>query len=120
MESVEFVNMNLTDKDSIFKALEGATYVVHTASPVGANPKNHDDMIRPAVDGINYILEAATNHRVKRVVITSSCSAVGCVAANERPADGVYSEANWSCVKSYDKSAYTKSKTLQEQAVWAY
>ena len=45
LNEVEFVNVNLEDQESIFLALEGAQFVVHTASPVGANPKNHDDMI---------------------------------------------------------------------------
>jgi len=100
--------------------VEGAYAVVHTASPVGANPENHADMIDPAVNGVRSILEAAREHGCKRVVITSSCSAVACCKPEERPADGVYTEAQWSCCQTYHFQAYTKSKTMAEQAAWAF
>lgn len=99
---MEFVDVNLDDKESIEKALDGAHFVVHTASPVGANPKNHEDMIRPAVNGVKFVLEAATAAKIKRVVITSSGSAVGCVAEKDRPKDGGYDESFWSDCKAYD------------------
>ena len=81
--------------------MEGAYAVVHTASPVGANPANHADMIEPAVNGVRSILEAATHHGLKRVVITSSCSAVSCCAPEHRPKDGRYAEEQWSCCETY-------------------
>lgn len=101
LSEVEFVNVNLDDKASITEAVRGADFVVHTASPVGANPKNHEDMIRPAVNGNTFVLEACTEHRVKRVVITSSVSAVSCIAPEDRPKHG-YDESHWSDVKAYD------------------
>lgn len=51
-DQVEFVAADLTDPESIDKAIEGCEYVVHTASPFPANvPKNEDDVIKPAVEG---------------------------------------------------------------------
>ena len=51
--------------------------MIHTASPVTINnPRNHDDVIGPAVSGVKFVLEAAQKHKIKRVVITSSVSAV--------------------------------------------
>ena len=34
LDQVEFVNADLLDDASLDKAIEGATYVIHTASPV--------------------------------------------------------------------------------------
>lgn len=95
------MDVNLDNKESIDTALIGADFVVHTASPVGANPKDHNDMIRPAVNGVTFVLEAAVKHNIKRVVITSSVSAVSCVATKDRPKDG-YDESMWSDCKTYD------------------
>ena len=69
--------MDLDDDESIDKAVEGVTYVLHTASPVGINePADPNDMIRPAVEGTLSIMRAAVKHQVKRVVVTSSIAAV--------------------------------------------
>ena len=92
--------------------------MVHTASPVGTNPRNHDDMIRPAVNGVNFVLEAAAKNKVKRVVITSSVAAVGHPAPEND--DYEYDENSWTDVASNDYSAYIKSKTIAERAAWDF
>lgn len=52
--------MSLDDPSSIEKAIEGADYVIHTASPNSLSPpKNENDTIRPAVDGTVSVMEAA-------------------------------------------------------------
>jgi len=46
------VEADLGNAKSIHDACEGMTYVVHTASPfVLKDPKDHNEIIRPAVDG---------------------------------------------------------------------
>lgn len=120
LNDVEFVSVDLDKKDMIEEALKGADFVVHTASPVGANPKNHEDMIRPAVNGVRSVVECAAQHKIKRVVITSSVSAVSCMAEKDRPKDGKYDETCWTNVEAYHFQAYTKSKTLAEKAAWDY
>ena len=57
LAEVEFFNADLNDAQSLDEALKGAHYVVHTASPVGlSNPRNHDDMIKPAVNGVTFAI----------------------------------------------------------------
>ena len=75
-------------------------------------------MIRPAVNGVVFVMEAAAKYKVKRVVITSSGSAVS--AMSNRPKNGVYDESCWSDVVAYAFSAYTVSKTLSEKAAWDF
>ena len=41
LKEVEFVNVDLDNKESIDAAVNGVEFIVHTASPVGANPKDH-------------------------------------------------------------------------------
>ncbi len=53
-------------------------YVLHVASPFPSHtPKNDDELIRPARDGVLRVLRAARDAPVKRVVMTSSFGAVG-------------------------------------------
>lgn len=92
--------------------------MVHTASPVPDQgiPKDENVFIKPAVEGTLAILRAAHKHRVKRVVFTSSMSAVG-MKSPENKKD-YYDENDWSDIPAC--SAYDKSKTLAERAAWEF
>ena len=60
---VEIVHVDLDDAESIERAVEGVTYVLHTASPVGINePSDPNDMIRPAVEGTLSVMRAAVKY----------------------------------------------------------
>ncbi len=62
---------------SLEEAIRGQDYVVHTASPFpSSNPKNEDDVIKPAVEGTLAVMRAAHKNGVKRVVITSSVGSI--------------------------------------------
>lgn len=97
----------------------GCDFVVHTASPVAMiNPRNHNDLIVPAVNGVTFVLLAAQKHKVKRVVVTSSVAAVkyGDLAHEKE----VYDESMWSDLNAWNCNAYVKSKTFSERAVWDF
>lgn len=79
-------------------------------------PKDENVFIKPAVEGTLAILRAAHKFRVKRVVFTSSLSAV--VMKNQENLKDVYDERDWSDLEAC--SAYDKSKTLAEKAAWDY
>lgn len=50
---------NLDNEESMLKAIEGATYVIHTASPFPMlMPKNAYELIDPAVSGTKAVLKA--------------------------------------------------------------
>lgn len=63
---------------NLFRAVEGCHCVMHVASPfLIEEPKNPDDIIKPALEGTMNVLRAcAENGHVKRVVLTSSIAAV--------------------------------------------
>jgi nucleoside-diphosphate-sugar epimerase len=62
------------------------------------------------------VLKAALKHKVKRVVVTSSLSAI--VMKNNINIKEVYDENDWSDLEAC--SAYDKSKTMAEKAAWEF
>lgn len=72
----------MLDAAAIEKAIEGATYVVHTASPVIAS-EDEDALVKPAVEGTMAVLHASQKHRIKRLVICSSVAAVMAMASED-------------------------------------
>ena len=68
-----FVEADLNSDAGWDKAVVGAEYVLHVPSPVPVtDPKNDDELVRPARDGTLRLLKAARDAGVKRVVMTSS------------------------------------------------
>jgi dihydroflavonol-4-reductase len=115
-----FVELDL-EKDSGWEvALKGADVLMHTASPFPlVSPKDENELIRPAVEGTLRALRAAKNAGVKRVILTSSVAAI---YGRELPSGALaYDETLWTDVEHpVGRVAYTKSKTLAEQAAWNF
>lgn len=86
------------------------------------------DFIKPAVNGTLSVLKSSASEgsSVKRIVVTSSCSAVYTVQSEP----GIWSEADWNDaaleqVKAEGKKAppmvmYRASKVLAERAAWDF
>ena len=56
---LDLVEADLTDAESLRKAIEGSTYVLHVASPFVIDlPRDENELIRPAVDGTLGVLRA--------------------------------------------------------------
>lgn len=93
--NLEIVQADLLDEESLTRAIVGATYVVHTASPFTlAPPKNADDLVKPALEGTMAVCRACFTNKVKRLVITSSGAAVIDMKSEDRP--DVFTEESWS------------------------
>jgi nucleoside-diphosphate-sugar epimerase len=84
--------------------------------PSGGLPKDENVLIRPAVEGTLAVMRAAHKHKVRRVVITSSLSAV--LMKSPHNIKDRYDETDWSDLEAC--SAYDKSKTLAERAAWEF
>ena len=114
-----FVALDLTADDGWDAAMTGVDVLMHTASPFPmVQPKNEDDLIRPAVDGALRALRAAHKAGVSRVVLTSSTAAIS--GSELPPGDATFDETNWTDPADPHASAYTRSKTLAEQAAWDF
>lgn len=113
---LRFVTLDLTSDAGWPEAMRGVDAVIHTASPFPlAQPKDENDLIRPAVEGTVRVLHAAEAAGVTRVILTSSIEAVMHGAKS-----GPVTEADWTDITAPTVSAYTKSKTLAERAAWDF
>ena len=120
LERLSFVAATLDNDDGWAEAVQGCTYVHHVASPFPAElPKHEDDLIIPAREGTLRVLKAAATAGVKRVVLTSSFTAVG---YGHAPRKTPFTEEDWSVLddKSIKVAPYAKSKTIAERAAWTF
>lgn len=117
-DNLAFVEADLLKDDNWDEAMKGCDYVLSVASPVFLKiPKDENEAMRPAVEGIVRVLKAARNASVKRVVMTSNFGAVG--FSNKNPAI-VTTEADWTDPNEKGLSSYEKSKLLAERAAWDF
>jgi dihydroflavonol-4-reductase len=97
------------------QAVSGVDGIAHIASPFPlAQPKDENELIRPAVDGTLRVLELAKKHGVPRFVQTSSTAAV--VGGHGKDRTEPFTEDDWTNVEAPGVSPYAKSKTLAERA----
>ncbi len=91
--AIEFGAADLNSDAGWANVVAGADYVLHVASPVPTvDPKTDDELVRPARDGTLRVLKAARDAGVKRVVMTSSISAIIFGrGVREKP----FTEADW-------------------------
>ncbi len=104
-------------------AVEGATYVLHSASPVALEvvPDPEEMLIRPAEEGTQNVLASVLKSTtVRRVVLTSSFRAIFGLG-DEHPQGYVYTEADWNTKSSLENNqGYALSKLRAEKAAWAF
>jgi len=94
-------------------------YVVHIASPYPLkNPKDEQELIKPAVEGTRNVMNAAIKNNVKKVVVTSSVCAM--FEGHEKNTKK-FSEQDWAEIEHPKApiNAYEKSKILAEKEAWA-
>jgi nucleoside-diphosphate-sugar epimerase len=109
---------DLLRDDGWARAVAGAQYVLHVASPFPPGPPKHeDDLIVPAREGTLRVLRESVAAAVERVVITSSAAAI---AYGPTPAGGTYAENDWSDPASAQTPPYARSKTIAERAAWDF
>jgi len=115
--NIDFCELDLMKDTGWDKAMEGCDYVLHVASPfVVKEPKNENELIKPAVDGTLRALKAAKKAGVKRVVLTSSTAAM----QGGKTGTIIIDESSWTNVDAKNVTAYFKSKTLAEKSAWDF
>eukprot|EP00124_Ichthyophonus_hoferi_P001449 Ihof_evm4s76 gene=Ihof_evmTU4s76 len=120
-QALDLVEADLLNDESWPRAIAGADYVLHTASPFIMAPKSQEDkIIKPAVQGTLSVLKAcaAPGSKVKRVVLTSSLVSMMYGQDMDARKDKPFDANDWTDVTKVD--AYTKSKTLAEKAAWDF
>lgn len=77
--NITFHEGNITDKDLVFRLLEGADYVHHLAAMVSVPESVADPFgcVEINVKGLLNILEAAVKHKIKKIIHSSSAAVYG-------------------------------------------
>ena len=116
---IEFAYLDLNKDDGWAEAMQGCDVLMHTASPFPmGEPKDPQELIRPAVDGTLRAMNAAKAAGIKRVVLTSSNAAIYKDAS--KPKEAPSDETNWTTPDADFVTAYEASKTLAERAAWDF
>jgi dihydroflavonol-4-reductase len=118
IENLEFVAATLTEPLGWNEAVAGCDGVIHVASPVPIEqPKDANELIVPAREGVINVLTAAQAAGIKRVVQTSSVAAV---SPNAKGDSAPQTADDWTDIKHPAASPYSQSKTLAEKAAWEF
>jgi dihydroflavonol-4-reductase len=117
LTDLEVVAADLTTDEGWLEAVTDCRFVLHVASPLPRSAaKNDDELVVPARDGTLRVLRAASGAGVKRVVLTSSISAI--VYGNDR--SKTFDESSWTNLEGKRLGAYDRSKTIAERAAWDF
>ena len=117
-DRLSFIHTDLLEDAGWADAMRGCDYVLHVASPFPFEaPQDENDLIRPAKEGTLRVLRAASEHNIKRVVLTSSVAAISAGHPREKTH---FDEKDWSLPDSPTIDSYSKSKTLAERAAWEF
>lgn len=117
LSRLEFVALDLTSDAGWDAAMEGVRYLQHTASPfVTREPRDRNDLIRPAVDGTRRAVGAALRAKVERIVVTSSMAAI--MYGHDKARTAPFTETDWTNLEGRGVSGYVESKTRAERAAW--
>lgn len=116
---LRFVTLDLNNDRGWAEAMSGVDVLMHTASPLPMKqPRDENELVRPAVEGTLRALRAAHTAGIRRLVLTSSTAAV---TNRPRSVDkNTFDESDWSDPSWTGMSPYTKSKTLAERAAWDF
>lgn len=116
IDNLTFAEADITDSNVWTRLTKNMDYVQHIASPFPQKlPKHENELIIPAKNGMLNVLKAAAANNVKRVVITSSSSAI--TYGRPGTTNGVYNETTWTNENSSeDITPYFKSKTIAEKS----
>ncbi len=112
LETIEWVEGDVTDLYSILEALEGVTEVYHTAAIISFYPGDFPEMMRVNAQGTANMINLSLEKGIKKFCHVSSVAALG------RVEDGkiISEEAVWKTSKS--NSNYAISKYSAEREVW--
>jgi nucleoside-diphosphate-sugar epimerase len=112
---LEVVVADLIADDGWKAAVTGCEEVYHVASPLPyVQPKDPDDLIIPAREGVLRVLRAARDAGARRVVLTSSFAAVGYTPKSAAE----FTEDDWTDPDTPGLAPYPRSKAIAERAAW--
>ncbi|KAF9517335.1 hypothetical protein BS47DRAFT_1359630 [Hydnum rufescens UP504] len=132
LAAVSYVLVPVIEKDGAYDdAVKDVDAIIHAASPVIFHPEDPQDVLRPAIRGVQGILESTHKYgkNVKRIVLTSSVAAIG--EPTVRDGKPIRDEVNGVEYEGHCRSrgpwkgaqpmsVYAASKVYAEQSAWAW
>ena len=117
VSKLELAPLDLTKDDGWDAAAAGARYAIHVASPFATTmPRDPDELIAPAIGGVERMFSAAQKAGVERVVMTSSSLAITAGRGADRPS--ALGPDDWAKPEDGRMNAYATSKVLAERRAW--
>jgi dihydroflavonol-4-reductase len=110
--SIEWIECDICDYESIRKAMTDCSQVYHCAATVSFEPGEAASVIKNNVTGTANVVKSALESRIGKLCHVSSTAAIG-ASDNENMADETH---GWNDSESH--SAYSTSKYLSEAEVW--
>ena len=116
-DNLEFCQLDLLDDNGWEEAMQDCDFVLHVASPyITYQPKDENELIKPAVEGTERVLKFAKQSAIKRVVLTSSIVAM----LGDANTSIDINTNSWTNINAKNVSAYVKSKTMAEKFAWDF
>lgn len=116
-DRLRFFSADLLHDGGWEAAADGADFVLHVATPMGAGDARMD-IITPAREGTLRVLRAARKGGARRTVLTSSVMAAK--PAFDAPSAAPSDETVWTDLDGKHVIQYARAKTLAERDAWAY
>lgn len=114
---LDFVALDLTSDEGWDAAMEGVSYLQHTASPFMLKmPRDRNELVGPAVAGTERAIGAALRAGVERVVLTSSMAAIA--YGHDKTGQPQFTARDWTRLDGRPINAYIESKTRAERRAW--
>jgi dihydroflavonol-4-reductase len=116
---LQFVRADLMDDAGWAAAMSGVDAVAHIAAQiVGIEPKDPNEVIRPALEGTERVLRHAQAAGVRRVVMTSSIATVA-YGHGHTTGKRTYTEEHFTKLEAMKYTwAYCTGKTQAERKAW--
>ncbi len=110
--SIEWVEGDMMDKNSLREALKGAEIIIHAAAKVSFDPRDRETMLNENVEGTANLVDLALELNIQRFCQVSSVAALG----NQDFGIAVNEDLSWK--NDCQRSAYSESKFQSEMEVW--
>ncbi|CAN6235385.1 unnamed protein product [Urochloa humidicola] len=114
-ERLAMARVDLLDRAALRAAFDGCDGVIHTAAPLVGDPA---EILDGVIAGTRNVVEAAADAGVRRLVLSSTISAM--YMDPRRDPDAPLDESSWSdldyCIKT--KNWYSYAKTVAEKSAW--
>jgi len=114
---LELVEADLSSDNGWEEAMEGVEVLHHVASPFPLEePKDPNEVIKPALEGTRRVILAAQKAGVQRIVVTASVASIMYGHAKDHPQP--FTEEHYTNPEADPISTYVRSKTLAEREAW--